>query len=109
LIAFHAESINELDAEDLLTAAIASITGDSIVGTAIDILPSMYNDDCDLNVNILWPNNVTANLVARQGITAGEELRITYIAANMPCNAHRSLLHQAYGFGFECDHGKEGD
>jgi hypothetical protein len=46
LIAFHAESINELDAEDLLTAAIASITGDSIVGTAIDILPSMYNDDC---------------------------------------------------------------
>jgi hypothetical protein len=46
LIAFHVERINELDAEDLLAAAIASITGDSIVGTAIDILPSMYNHDC---------------------------------------------------------------
>jgi hypothetical protein len=40
------ERINELDAEDLLVAAIASITGDSIVGTAIYILPSMYNHDC---------------------------------------------------------------
>jgi hypothetical protein len=59
------ERINELDAEDLLVAAIASIMGDSIVGTAIYILSSMYNHDCDWNVNILWPNNVTANLVAR--------------------------------------------
>jgi hypothetical protein len=46
LNAFHVERINELDAEDLLAAAIASITGDSIVGTAIYILPSMYNHDC---------------------------------------------------------------
>jgi hypothetical protein len=84
---FRVERINELDAEDLPAAAIASITGDSIVSTAIYILPSMYNHDCDRNVNILWPNNVTANLVARQDITRGEELRITYIDANMPCNA----------------------
>ncbi|KAH9544827.1 hypothetical protein CY35_12G015400 [Sphagnum magellanicum] len=81
------EKINEPDAEDLPAAAIASITGDSIVGTAIYILPSMYNHDCDPNVNILWPNNVTANLVACRDITAGEELRITYIDANMPCHA----------------------
>jgi hypothetical protein len=40
------ERINELDAEDLLVAAIVSITGDSIVGTAIYILPSMDNHDC---------------------------------------------------------------
>jgi hypothetical protein len=46
LIAFGVERINELDAEDLLVAAIASITRDSIVGTAIYILSSMYNHDC---------------------------------------------------------------
>ncbi len=46
LIAFRVERISELDAEDLLAAAIASITGDSIVSTAIYILPSMYNHDC---------------------------------------------------------------
>jgi SET and MYND domain-containing protein len=46
LNAFHVERLNELDAEDLLAAAIASIMGDSIVGTAIHILPSIYNHDC---------------------------------------------------------------
>jgi hypothetical protein len=46
LNAFHVERINELDAEDLLAAAIASITGHSIVGTGIYILNSMYNYDC---------------------------------------------------------------
>jgi hypothetical protein len=40
------ERIDEQDAGDLLAAATASITGDSIVGTAIYILPSMYNHDC---------------------------------------------------------------
>ncbi|CAK9198292.1 unnamed protein product [Sphagnum troendelagicum] len=109
LNAFRVERIDEQDAGDLLAAATASITGDSIVGTAIYILPSMYNHDCDPNVNILWPNNVTANLVARRDITAGEELRITYIDANMPCIARRSSLQQAYGFVCECDRCKEGD
>jgi hypothetical protein len=40
------ERIDEQDGGDLLAAATASITGDSIVGTAIYILPSMYNHDC---------------------------------------------------------------
>ncbi len=46
LNAFRVERIDEQDAGDLLAAATASITGDSIVGTAIYILPSMYNHDC---------------------------------------------------------------
>jgi hypothetical protein len=146
---FRVERINELDAEDLPAAAIASITGDSIVSTAIYLLPSMYNHDCgrpphnfllrisslhqwctqtlcfwnckalksgwllvhgevlqlasngslkkvghcaicavsdlfvdpwltDPNVNILWPNNVTANLVAHQDITGGMYLWFKY-------------------------------
>lgn len=105
--AFHVERIDELDAEDLLAAV--STMGDRIVGSAIYILPSMYNHDCDPIVKILWPNNVTSNLVACRGITAGEELCITYIDANMPFNAHRSLLEQAYGFVCEGDRWKEGD
>jgi hypothetical protein len=39
LNAFCLERIDELDAEDLLAAATASITGDSILGSAIYILP----------------------------------------------------------------------
>jgi hypothetical protein len=38
------EGIDELDAEDLLAAV--STMGDRIVGSAIYILPSMYNHDC---------------------------------------------------------------
>jgi hypothetical protein len=40
------ERINELDEEDFLATAIVSIMGDSIVSTAIYILPSIYNHDC---------------------------------------------------------------
>ncbi|KAH9544803.1 hypothetical protein CY35_12G014000 [Sphagnum magellanicum] len=94
LNAFCVERIDELDAEDLLAAATASITGDSIL---------------DSNVNILFLNNVTANVLAHRDITAGEDLCITYIHANMPCNARRSVLQQAYGFVRECERCREGD
>jgi hypothetical protein len=44
--AFRVERINEEDSEDMLAAAAASILGDSIVGSAVYVLPSMYNHDC---------------------------------------------------------------
>lgn len=44
--AFRVERISEEDSEDMLAAAAASILGDSIVGSAVYVLPSMYNHDC---------------------------------------------------------------
>lgn len=46
--AFRIERIEEQDTEDLLAAAAASISGESIVGSAVYVLPSMYNHDCGM-------------------------------------------------------------
>lgn len=45
--AFRLERISEEDSEDMLAAAAASILGDNIVGSAVYVLPSTYNHDCD--------------------------------------------------------------
>lgn len=44
--AFRVERVGQEDAEDILAAAAASILGESIVGSAVYVLPSMYNHDC---------------------------------------------------------------
>lgn len=44
--AFRVERVDEEDCEDILAAAAASILGESIVGSAVYVLPSMYNHDC---------------------------------------------------------------
>ena len=44
--AFRIERVDQEDSEDVLAAAAASILGESIVGSAVYVLPSMYNHDC---------------------------------------------------------------
>ncbi|XP_024366271.1 histone-lysine N-methyltransferase ATXR4 [Physcomitrium patens] len=107
--AFRIERIEEADSEDILAAAAASIMGESIVGSAVYILPSMYNHNCDPNVDILWPSNATANLVARRSIKSGEELHITYIDSSMSLDERRSFLEQHYGFTCRCARCRDGD
>jgi len=44
--AFRVERVDQEDCGDILAAAAASILGESIVGSAVYLLPSMYNHDC---------------------------------------------------------------
>lgn len=44
--AFRVERVDQEDCGDILAAAAASILGESLVGSAVYILPSMYNHDC---------------------------------------------------------------
>lgn len=101
LNSFRVELLAE-DSANLLAAAVASVSGDAISGSAVYILPSMYNHDCDPNVDISWPTNSTARLSARRDIGEGEELRITYIDASMSRSSRQKLLQQAYHFVCNC-------
>ncbi|MCO5612246.1 hypothetical protein L7F22_066510 [Adiantum nelumboides] len=106
LNSFRIELLAE-DTRSLLMAAVASVSGDAISGSAVYILPSMYNHDCDPNVDITWPTNSTAHLTARRDIKEGEELRITYIDASMVHRARQQLLRQAYHFVCNCGRCKD--
>ncbi|CAN6324015.1 unnamed protein product [Urochloa humidicola] len=86
--------------EDLLSSAAASVSCDASVGSAVYMLPSFYNHDCDPNTHIVWLENVDAKLKALRDIEEGEELRICYIDTSMDVNARQRIL--ADGFGFEC-------
>ncbi|KAH7443730.1 hypothetical protein KP509_02G048400 [Ceratopteris richardii] len=108
LNSFRVEILTQ-DTSSLLMAAAASISGDAISGSAVYILPSMYNHDCDPNTDITWPTNATAHLSARRDIEADEELRITYIDASMPHRARQKLLKEAYHFACNCSRCKDGD
>lgn len=89
--------------QSLLEATIAAVEGEGDIGTAVYMLPSLYNHDCDPNVDIMWPNNdSSAQLTARRNIEAGEELRITYLDASMGRRARQSFLAEAYGFVCDC-------
>ncbi|WOH00141.1 hypothetical protein DCAR_0519499 [Daucus carota subsp. sativus] len=86
--------------EDLLLSASSSVNAEAAVGSAIYMLPSFYNHDCDPNVHILWIENVNARVKALRDIEEGEELRICYIDASMNYKARQTLLSE--GFGFQC-------
>lgn len=60
--AFRVERISEEDSEDMLAAAAASILGDSIVGSAVYVLPSMYNHDCGKHFLPFCPSPMKRNL-----------------------------------------------
>lgn len=107
--AFRIERVDQEDSEDILAAAAASILGESILGSAVYVVPSMYNHDCDPNVDTIWPENATAHLVARRSIKSGEELHITYIDSSMAPDERRSFLEEHYGFTCECARCREGD
>lgn len=87
---------------DLLAAASASISVETTVGSAVYMLPSMYNHDCDPNAHILWIENAKARLKALRDIEPGEELRICYIDASMDYEARQSLLYEGFGFRCQC-------
>ncbi|XP_073311667.1 histone-lysine N-methyltransferase ATXR4 [Primulina huaijiensis] len=86
--------------DDLLSSAAASVEAAAAVGNAVYMLLSLYNHDCDPNVNVLWVENVDAKLKALREIQAGEELRICYIDASMDYDARQTFLLE--GFGFRC-------
>ncbi|KAL0316906.1 UNVERIFIED_CONTAM: Histone-lysine N-methyltransferase ATXR4 [Sesamum radiatum] len=87
--------------EDLLSLAAASVEAEAAVGNAVYVLPSLYNHDCDPNVNIVWVENVDAKVKALRDIEEGEELRICYIDASMDYKARQRILYE--GFGFHCN------
>lgn len=87
---------------NLLAAASTSISVEATVGSAVYMLPSMYNHDCDPNAHILWIENAKASLKALRNIESGEELRICYIDASMDYEARQSLLYQGFGFRCQC-------
>ncbi|XP_024523282.1 histone-lysine N-methyltransferase ATXR4 isoform X2 [Selaginella moellendorffii] len=100
---FRVETI-ATEITNLEAALVDSITGDDVVGSAVYILPSMFNHSCDANVNIYWRENAFVQLKALQPIEPGKELCITYIDASMGCEARRALLQDAYGFHYSRIH-----
>ncbi|XP_073152992.1 histone-lysine N-methyltransferase ATXR4 [Henckelia pumila] len=88
--------------DDLLSSAAASVEAEAAVGNAVYMLPSLYNHDCDPNVNIFWVDNVGAKLKALREILAGEELRICYIDASMDFEARQTVLLEGFGFRCKC-------
>ncbi|KAL3623634.1 hypothetical protein CASFOL_032450 [Castilleja foliolosa] len=86
--------------EDLFSSAAASVSAEGAVGSAVYVLPSLYNHDCDPNVNILWMESVDAKMKALRDIEEGEEMRICYIDASMDYEARQTILYE--GFGFQC-------
>ncbi|PIN07801.1 Histone-lysine N-methyltransferase [Handroanthus impetiginosus] len=87
--------------QDLLSSAAALVDAEAAVGNAVYVLPSLYNHDCDPNVNISWIENVDAKITALRDIEEGEELRICYIDASMDYEARQTILYE--GFGFHCN------
>lgn len=87
--------------EDLFSLAAASVNAEAAVGTAVYMLPSFYNHDCDPNTHIIWIENAEARVKALREIEAGEEMRICYIDASMDYEARQALLFT--GFGFKCN------
>ncbi|KZV23072.1 histone-lysine N-methyltransferase ATXR4 [Dorcoceras hygrometricum] len=88
--------------DDLISSAAASVEGEAAAGNAVYMLPSLYNHDCDPNVNIIWVENVDAKLKALREIQAGEELRICYIDASMDYEARQTVLLEGFGFRCKC-------
>ncbi|CAI5960090.1 unnamed protein product, partial [Closterium sp. NIES-64] len=59
-----------LSSAALFRAASAAVTGDEAVGTGVYLLPSLFNHDCDPDLDISWPTDATAVLRARRDIEA---------------------------------------
>lgn len=95
--------------DDLLASAAASVEAEAAVGSAVYMLPSFYNHDCDPNMHIIWIDNAEARLKALRDIEAGEELRICYIDASMDVEARQTILTQGYGFHCQCLRCSSGD
>ncbi|XP_020585179.1 histone-lysine N-methyltransferase ATXR4 isoform X1 [Phalaenopsis equestris] len=86
--------------EDILASAAASVAAQAAVGSAVYMLPSLYNHDCDPNTHIVWIDSAFAKLKALRHIEEGEELRICYLDASMDFDARQKVLSE--GFGFQC-------
>lgn len=80
------------------------ITGAEGSGTAVYMLPSLANHECDPNVHASWAlgGDATLTLSARRDVAAGEELRITYIDSASPAAQRQEELRFAYGFACRC-------
>ena len=72
-------------------------------GTAVYLLPSMFNHECDPNVDAVWRHgDAQLTLAARRDIAAGEQLSISYIDADQPVAERRRVLRHGYGFHCVC-------
>ena len=72
-------------------------------GTAVYLLPSLFNHECDPNVDAVWRHgDAQLTLAARRDIMAGEQLSISYIDADQPVAERRRELRHGYGFHCVC-------
>ena len=77
-------------------------------GTAVYLLPSLLNHDCEPNLDAVWRNgDATMQLVARRPIAAGEQLTITYTDSSAPVAERRAELLHTYGFTCNCQSCRE--
>lgn len=100
LNAFRVEPLR-FDVTDLNTLAAQSLTGS---GSAVYLLPSLVNHDCEPNLDASWPEgDATLVLSARRDIAAGEALSITYIDSGLGVTERQAQLHYGYGFNCACE------
>ena len=92
--------IMRTDVADIAALARCAAEGN---GTAVYALPSLLNHDCDPGVHAAWTHgDARLTLSTRRAVTAGEELRITYIDASEHVTKRRGDLRFAYGFVCGC-------
>ncbi|GAQ80581.1 hypothetical protein KFL_000570280 [Klebsormidium nitens] len=102
LNSFQVDIVRPLDPSDLFAAASDAAAGHGSAGSAVYLLPSMYNHSCEPSVDIHWPRDAIARFEARRDIQEGEELTITYIDASLPVETRQKHLEWAYGFRCQC-------
>jgi len=89
--------------EEALAGNVAGGTGggSSRAGSAVYLVPSLFNHSCEPSVDVAFPGGTAAmELRARRDVAAGEELTISYLDSALP-RAQRQE-HLLKGYGFEC-------
>jgi len=100
LNAFRVEPLR-FDVTNLQALAAQAVTGS---GSAVYMLPSLVNHDCEPNLDASWPaGDATLVLSARRDISPGEQLTITYIDSSLNVADRQAQLRYGYGFACACE------
>lgn len=72
-------------------------------GTALYAITNTINHSCDPNVALACSDNSDCiTVLAVKGLEESEELRISYIDEELPCEERQAMLKEKYKFTCSC-------
>ncbi len=83
-------------------ALAALLAGDGAAGSALYLVPSLFNHDCEPSVDIAFTDGAQAAFRASRDLAAGEQLTVSYIDASAPVQERQGQLEFSYGFTCSC-------